>query len=41
MLGYLPYEQQDISEANIQSVVDVLLSDWLKQLRAFNWRSNG
>lgn len=31
MLEYIPYGRQDISEADIQSVVDVLRSDWLTQ----------
>lgn len=31
MSGYIPYGRQDISEADIQSVIDVLHSDWLTQ----------
>lgn len=31
MSEYIPYGRQDISEADIQSVVDVLRSDWLTQ----------
>ena len=31
MTEYIPYGRQDISEADIQAVVDVLRSDWLTQ----------
>jgi UDP-4-amino-4,6-dideoxy-N-acetyl-beta-L-altrosamine transaminase len=31
MTKYIPYGRQDISEADIQAVVDVLRSDWLTQ----------
>ena len=31
MAEYIPYGRQDISEADIQAVVDVLRSDWLTQ----------
>jgi len=31
MSGYIPYGRQDISDADMQSVVEVLRSDWLTQ----------
>jgi dTDP-4-amino-4,6-dideoxygalactose transaminase len=31
MTSYIPYGRQDIDRADIQSVLDVLQSDWLTQ----------
>ncbi|MFN5965838.1 MAG: DegT/DnrJ/EryC1/StrS family aminotransferase, partial [Pseudanabaena sp.] len=36
MSFYIPYGRQDINQADIQQVIDVLSSDWLTQGPAIN-----